>query len=934
MRSFFWSTPRLVVFCVLFFCGASRAQNTAPGPLTMEVASPLSLTEKPLAIQARQGRWIPIAVTFSNTGEPVKGTLNLRLLTATVDDNNPTQFFTEVDLPTNARKRVWLYGRIERDDVDKFEISFQGRGFKSMKADGVVQVAAPETRIVLTISDSDEKLSYLSGIKGPGLGLPLETAANPNMPPGDYAPGASNPNLNMNAMPVRPLGAPHDLIPSRSIGLDAVDLVILQDFPHTALTPIQVAALKNYAASGGAVLALGGANWQRLSTSPLAELWPVDPQSSGTASGDDVSILINRFARFPVMTGADRLGGAPVVSTRARLRPGCRVLLGNAAAPILAVNDFGAGQILFLAVDPTQPPFLGWRGHTRMWADIFRPTSRPPQIVTVGERGFDEDDYPYGQVGSAMTTATDGLLESLKTSKQLKTPPVSVIAWFLALYVFFLVPVNYVVLRYFDRRELAWLTIPIIVLAFSVMSYAAALRIKGTAILTRQVNLVQTSDGSRYARADAMLWLFSPRKTTYDISSKDPQMVVGDYLSDENVSVSIREPEENQAFALDGAPINMWDWRSFVGHSTTDLKGGVRAIVQNGKVGIVNGSPFDLKGVVLVCDNKVLGFRTVKAGATSFKVDTSKPGPAGIGNPAGSGTSQLAARIRSAAKLESEFPKNQVGGFETIPSKLWATAAMERGGAPATFLTAWSDRSFAGLTIGREDARAQNLTLLVVRIENDKQLRAALQQSNTAPEVRVQKMSSETLPLAPGKQAGTITIYEAQLNSSKTERITIDLKIAFQDSDNYGAPNNFLPKTPRLEVFDFERGDWRAVSVRDLEAEKINAIKLQLSSRPVPKAKPQGSAPPGGALPVAAPIQNSWQLIAVLSGSLARAAVLQPDNRLQFRVRTFHDDANIQQTNIHLGDWKPIIPKPVVPAPVAPGAPGLPSGPPGAPPMP
>ena len=804
MRFFLRSTPRRIIFVLLFLIafgsGDSRAQNTdpqnvppqaAPGSLTMDVSSPLAQTQKPLSLQARAGRWIPIAVTFSNTGEPIKGTLNLSLKTATLSNRNPTQFFTEVDLPTNARKRVWLYGRVERDDVDTFEITFQGRGFKGLKADGVVQVAAPETRLVLTISDSDEKLSFLSGLKGPGLGLSTPDTNTPNYP------NSPNTNIGSNAAPIRPLGAAHDFIPSRWIGLDAVDLVVLQDFPHSALTPVQVATLKNYAASGGAILALGGANWQRLSTSPLADLWPVVLQSSGVAAAGDASTLVNRFARFPLMNGADKLGGAPVVASRGVLRPGSRLLLGNANAPIFAVNDYGAGQVLFSSIDPTQPPFLGWRGHPRMWADIFRPIVRPSQIATVGESFSDEEDYRYNQ--QTANNATSGLLEALKSSKQLKTPPVSLIAWFLALYVFFLVPVNYVLLRFFDRRELAWLTIPIIVLAFSLMSYAAALRIKGTAILTRQVNLVQTSDSSKTARADAMLWLFSPRKTTYDISSRDPQMVVGDYLSDSNVAVSIREPEENQAFALDAAPINMWDWRSFVGHSTTDLKGGVRAIVgsskQNGKVGIQNLSPFDLKGVVLVCGNRVLGFKTVKAGSTSFRIDSDKTGS----------VNQISARIRSAAKLESELPKNQVGGFETIPDKLLATALTGNASTPPTFISAWSDRSFAGLTIGREDAKAQNLTLLLVKIETDAPIRAALnkgQQQSTPAAATLKRLSVETLPLSQNKQAGAITTYEAQLSNAEN-RIFINAKFTYDNSYNYDAQNNGNLKTPEIQVFDF-----------------------------------------------------------------------------------------------------------------------------------
>jgi hypothetical protein len=886
MRFLSRSTPAFALLFLLAFGCVAQAQNSNKRPLTFEVASPLALTEKPLALQVRKGRWFPVAITLANSGEPVQGRLTLKTTTATQRNRSATTYFADVDLPTNARKRIWLYGRIQSEDVNAFTVTFQGRGFKGMKADGLLQVASPQTRLLLTISDSDEKLSYLAGLKGAGLGLPDEVGSTPGLylPPGA---GTQNPNLNVGAVPVRPLGAPHDLIPSRWIGLDAIDLVVLQDFPHTALTPKQIATLRGYAAGGGALLALGGANWQRLSTSPLADLWPVAPQSSGTATTADRNLLINRFARFPVMTGADRLGGAPVMVTRGNLKKGNRVLLGSKTAPLLAANDFGAGQVLFLAIDPTQPPFLGWRGLERMWPDIFRPTARPAQIASIGEKPFDEDDYRYGyqyQYGRNQVNASDGLLESLKTSKQLKTPPVSAIAWFLALYVFFLVPMNYVVLRFFDRRELAWLTIPVIVVAFSVMSYAAALKIKGTAILTRQVNIIQTSDGSNLARADAMLWLFSPRKTTYDISSRDPQMALGDYLSDNNVSVEIREPEENQAFALDGAPINMWDWRSFVGHSVADMKGGVSVAIQKDEVGIANNSPFDLKGAVLVSGGSVLGFGTVEAGSTSFN---GKSDGINIAN------AQLVGRIRNASRLESELPGNQVGGFQTIPDKLLQTAlardwSFRDGSTPGTFIVAWSDKPFAGLTIGREDDIAQNLTLLVVRIENKTAIRAALFDKRAtavnkeAPDIsRVRRLSYEMLPYQKNRQAGAVSTYEAELKNVSAQRVSLAVKLALENQYGYGqAAVEQSIKTPTVEFFDFSTGAWRSVPTRDLVAEKYAAEKAKN-----PKAARNGR-----------PL--TWELRVLLSPQQTRAFVQQPDGRLQFRVRTYHDGAQVKEVEV------------------------------------
>ncbi|MBV9470666.1 MAG: hypothetical protein JOZ57_15615, partial [Abitibacteriaceae bacterium] len=72
---------RFALFSILcsiaLLSGAATQAVYAAGPITMELGSPLALTEKPLALQVRQGRWFPVAVTLSNTGDPVHATLSL-----------------------------------------------------------------------------------------------------------------------------------------------------------------------------------------------------------------------------------------------------------------------------------------------------------------------------------------------------------------------------------------------------------------------------------------------------------------------------------------------------------------------------------------------------------------------------------------------------------------------------------------------------------------------------------------------------------------------------------------------------------------------------------------------------------------------------------------------------------------------------------------
>lgn len=714
----------LLPLALLLMCGALSAARTARAveALTMQVASPLALTAEPLAVQVKTGRWFPVAVTLGNTGDAVQGRLQLRLTQNGEPAERDAVFYADVDLPANqARKRVWLYGRADGQQYDGAIVSFAGRGFKTLAAPLALSSADLGTRLILTISDADEKLSYLNGLTNRALGIKEELGANASMPP-----------TGGRQSFVRALGASRDLVPDRWVGFETADMVVLQDFAHSALTPEQIAALRGYVACGGVLLVPGGANWQRLAQSPLRDLWPVAPSSSVAATAGEVREIVSRaLAGEENLNGADRLGGAPVVLTRGALHPeAIRVMGASNAAPLLATRDVGAGRVIFLAMDPTKPPFLGWRGLEPMWVDLARQTPAVHRLESI-----DRLSQPFGvssnpnsrwRNNSQQNTpkdATGQMLDIIGNLPQLQTPPTSVIAWFLALYVFCLVPVNYFVLRAFDKRELAWVTVPLIAVAFSVASYIAARSIKGSDLLTRHINIVQGASSGGTARADAVLWVFSPRRAAYDIASDNPQMALGDYVvpADDSgasnaASLAVRQPDASRAFQVEGADVKMWDEAQFIGQSVVNVGGGVSVQAAGAGFSVRNGTPFDLRGAVLVMGAQVRACGDIKAGGTVSSSKTDGKNAAGA---------EMIGRIENAAKLNEIFPvmagKPGAPGDSTpqdlAKSALGAALGRNFGATPpGALLIAWGREPVAALSIKGETPRAQNVTLFVFRL--------------------------------------------------------------------------------------------------------------------------------------------------------------------------------------------------------------------------
>ncbi|HEX8234353.1 MAG TPA: hypothetical protein VF600_00190 [Abditibacteriaceae bacterium] len=711
----------LCAFLAGFF-GLRGDAARAADPVTMLVGSPLARTAKPLAIQVKTGRWFPVAVTLANTGEAVQGRLELRLLASGGQNDREAVFYTEVELPANqARKRVWLYGRSDGEEFDNARVTFSGRGFKSLSVLFNLTPTELGTRNLLTVSDNEERLDYLSSFNNRKLANAEELRI-----------AASTQTLSSGQGFVRPLGTMRDMLPDRWIGLEAVDMVVLQDFPHAALGPEQISALRGYVAAGGTLLVPGGANWQRLAQSPLTDMWPLTPTSSVAISNAQVQQIVGRYLPSSgALSGADRLGGAPVLVTRGALRPDARVLGAMAGEPLLLARDMGAGRVLFLTADPTKPPFLGWRGLAPLWIDLFAHMGKVRRLEYVDRAAMPfsgANVYQYGNSAYNATpiNATGQMLQSIRRLAQLRTPDTSVIAWFLALYVFCLVPVNYFVLRSLDRRELAWVTVPIIAVVFSVASYIAARNIKGTELLTRHINIVQSAGASGVARADSMLWFFSPRRASYNISSDNPQMVAGDYIDPfdlsrsevERTSLSVRQPDAGRAFRVEDIGVNMWSEDKLIGQGVVNLGRGVTVQPTQNGFSVRNDSPFNLRGAVLVTGGQVRGYGDIKSGvsATNGKSDGSD-----ISNP------QLVGRIENAAQLREIFKESaaSTGATATDTSTMsdlanralvTALGADFPNNTKQALLIGWSTQAASPLEIENATARAQNVTVFVYRL--------------------------------------------------------------------------------------------------------------------------------------------------------------------------------------------------------------------------
>jgi hypothetical protein len=529
---------------------------------------------------AKPGRWLPVRVTIDNQGTSTEGMLTLRFAA----DNRTTQSYAQVSLPNTSRKQIFLYALT---DESQGEVRLNVRGVQPTPVN--IHFDGENDHIVLVISSEGEGgLSYIGDLRGVGRPL-LEWSS------GSSRTGQANASHVVYAKPGE--------LPDRWVGYDSLDAIVLQNFTSRDFTAEQVKAVQEWVAGGGTLVVTGGTNYQRLTEGFVADLLPV--KVAGTK-------VLPSAPRLQARYGGGLSGGAPLVvavaasigRTPAAPEVKGRVIVEENGIPLIAVREFGAGRVVYLAFDPVRPPIAGWQGSSELWRDILLWTHRRPMLVNA----YAESNSPmyYGGYRPSSYNSESTLSSALMNIPSMQAPPFGFIGMFLCLYIFFLVPVNYFVLKKMGKRELAWVTTPFIVVIFTLLSYSVGFSIKGGTLRLNQLTVVQSQAGGEWGAADTMFGVFSPSKTGYSISAANGEGATSDLLPERSYSsepsdLSLRQ---DQQWIMEDYRINMWAMKLFRARSVVKMGKGVTAQFQMKDGALVanvrNGTPFDFQAGALI----------------------------------------------------------------------------------------------------------------------------------------------------------------------------------------------------------------------------------------------------------------------------------------------------------------------------------------------
>lgn len=330
-----------------------------------------------------------------------------------------------------------------------------------------------------------------------------------------------------------------ETLPSNALIWEGLDVLILNDVDTTLLSGEQRRALETWVAHGGHLIVGGGAGAAR-TISGVTDLLPV--AVGGTRSVDDLWALNERLDAT--------LAPGPYAVAETVLRDG-KALIEQEDLILLARRDYGAGKVDFLAFDAGLNPFVRWDDNARLWESI------------VGTRGV-------GARGLAVRNGYSAR-DAVNAIPGLRVPSTLHILAFMFVYTLLIGPVNYVILRKMDRRELAWLTIPILIAGFTGCAYLTGFQLRGTVAIMHRLAAVYVPQGAEVGRVSQVVGLFSPRRANHDVWVADAAArEIPDSYYGVSEGQSLRIVEEAGGMTVDDLRVDVGGIQSFAAEGYAD----------------------------------------------------------------------------------------------------------------------------------------------------------------------------------------------------------------------------------------------------------------------------------------------------------------------------------------------------------------------------
>ncbi|HWC76150.1 MAG TPA: hypothetical protein VG778_01745 [Blastocatellia bacterium] len=559
----------VMAFVVVFLSPGLKAQDAIPEGAGIFRSDTLEMAVKAgfakLEVRTWTGSWSPFRITVTNNGESISGRLVVR--TQFSSGTNPAyrDFVKDVQLPSGSHQTHEIAAFLNTDnDVEvlltskdrtlaRATLPLETRSFRSRELDIAVVDTDTITLNNLTATEISRPANRELFSRQPRADASDDDQGR-MAPYRGYAGRGGTRWSQPQAPTARPFVISAEDLPRDFISYDQLDAVVLGDAPLSQLHEEQVRALRLWVASGGLLIVTGAADVAGLRQTGLDAIMPADTHGSVT-----VSSLPELTAVYNPFESAD-----PPLLMTAHTRADATTLLGAKNQALVAERYYGRGLVRFLAINPKINPYRGWGAAKDLWNDLLVPAAEA--------RNRNTSWIAAGQFPSRQSNRW-GVQNFLFDLAQIEPFSAKYFLIFLLLYVAVVGPVNYAILRWKKKTELAWITIPATVLVFTAVSVTVARVSRGTDPVAADVSLVEINQRDGISRVTGGMLVMPSSKGTHELSFAGNSVYVCDLVGAGQGSNSVTDDFEIQrtdSRLMIRVPMNTWTARIFQIKSVSD----------------------------------------------------------------------------------------------------------------------------------------------------------------------------------------------------------------------------------------------------------------------------------------------------------------------------------------------------------------------------
>lgn len=452
----------------------------------------------------QQASFTTITVTASNNGDDVSGDLSIDVAGLT---GGGATYSQPIELPRGSRKEIRLYPANFNAFGSEIEVNLRSGG-RSLASQKTKVTFIDQRRLLIGVwSDQPGTLASLGKISTNGGAAAVATLTADDFPP-------------------------------VAQGWEALDVLVVSNADTGKLSPDQQAALLAWLNHGGRLIIAPGSNFQR-TLAGLGAVSPITVNATKNASLDAIGEAVGKG--FPQ-------GLPDTLIVTGKLAPDAKVMLSAGSDPLLAWRKVGYGRVDLLAADPGLEPLRSWPDIDSLWTLILASGEARPA-------------WAYG-----LNTYSDTAQRAIAAVPGVTLPSVLELCGFLMAYVVLIGPVNYFILWRLKRRELAWITVPGLVILFSAMAYFTGFQLRGSQAILHRLAVIQTWPGVDEGQVQMLFGVWSPGRTSYDIEVEPGYLArplpqdIGGALN----GVSNARIENGQNVTLRGVQVDIGSIQPFV----------------------------------------------------------------------------------------------------------------------------------------------------------------------------------------------------------------------------------------------------------------------------------------------------------------------------------------------------------------------------------